>query len=689
MESKSKITKREFEEELLHAEQTTADIIELLKNEVEVRDEQARNVTDDREYFIDYFREMHQDEREDWLQFEHYKLKRYDKSVQAIQKLGRQLNQPYFGKVGFKEDRKEERKFYIGIYSLMKDFVPVIIDWRAPICSLYYESEPGEASYSPASGEKKGLLTEKKRFTFKDGHLASAANINLPSDDDFLREILSENASDRLKVIVASLQKDQNRIVRDFVDGVHIIAGCAGSGKSSVAMHKIAFIMYSFRDRLKDKDIVVLSPNSIFSAYISHILPDLGEENVTSLTQEELIGNILLPYGISCPGRDNSMERMLTDEGSAVSDSVKFKNSSLFLKLLDRYASYFATHCFNAVDLEYEDGDGGGVREYRIKKEDLDYLFHVTFEDVPVTGRIDAMLSRILVKNHISNEETVASIRQSLESMIADIRFDDIYRGMFTNTDFREFIPAEMAKNLGDFEKYLLPQPGWEDAVGMAYLVTRLAGADDDRNIFYLFCDEAQDLSPAMLGVIKACYGKANMLFAGDLHQNVFANSEDYAGIIKNTFPGKHFKKYELNVNYRSTKQISEFAAGRSGRANEISCVREGGDPVVIKAGSDEEFIGAVESWIASVENSDYERCAVLTASKSEAESLLERCEIPAGMPRGKLSFMPVYLAKGLEFDSVLVLNRGLAMEELDAKLGTNMFYTAATRAMHELTVIE
>ncbi|MBP1588100.1 MAG: hypothetical protein ILO53_06860, partial [Clostridia bacterium] len=508
MESNTKITKQEFEEELLHAEQTTADIIELLKNEVEIRDEQAKNVTDDREYFIDYFREMHQDEREDWLQFEHYKLKRYDKSVQTIQKLGRQLNQPYFGKVGFKEERKDERKFYIGIYSLMKDFVPVIIDWRAPICSLYYESEPGEASYVPASGEKKGLLTEKKRFTFRDGHLASAANINLPSDDEFLHEILSENASDHLKVIVASLQKDQNRIVRDFVDGVHIIAGCAGSGKSSVAMHKIAFIMYSFRDKLKDKDIVVLSPNSIFSAYISHILPDLGEENVNSLTQEELIENILLPYNISYSKRDNSMERMLTDEGFSVSDSVKFKNSSLFMKLLDRYASYYATHCFHAEDLEYEDGNDSGVREYRIKKEDLDYLFHVTFEEVPVTGRIEAMVSRIIVKNHISNEDTVASIRQSLEAMMSDISFEEIYRGMFTSEDFREFIPADMAAGLGDYEKHLLPVLGWEDAVGMAYLVTRLAGANDEKNIFYLFCDEAQDLSPAMLGIIKACYGR-------------------------------------------------------------------------------------------------------------------------------------------------------------------------------------
>lgn len=689
MESNSKITKQEFEEELLHAEQTTADIIELLKNEVEIRDEQAKNVTDDREYFIDYFREMHQDEREDWLQFEHYKLKRYDKSVQTIQKLGRQLNQPYFGKVGFKEEHRDERKFYIGIYSLMKDFVPVIIDWRAPICSLYYESEPGEASYTPASGEKKGLLTEKKRFTFKDGHLASAANINLPSDDEFLHEILSENASDRLKVIVQSLQKDQNRIVRDFVDGVHIIAGCAGSGKSSVAMHKIAFIMYSFRDKLKDKDIVVLSPNNIFSAYISHILPDLGEDNVFSLTQEELIDNILLPYEITCSSRDTSMERMLTDDGSSVSDSVKFKNSGLFLKLLDRYASFFATHCFTAADLEYENGDVGGVREYRIKKEDLDYLFHVTFEDVPVTGRIDAMLGRIITKNHISNEETIDFIKASLESMICEIRFDDIYRAMYTNAEFREFIPSEMAEMLGDFERHLLPSFGWEDAVGIAYLITRLAGSDDEKNVFYLFCDEAQDLSPAMLAIIKSCYGKANMLFAGDLHQNVFANSEDYADVIKKTFPGKHFKKYELNVNYRSTKQISEFATGRSGRTNEISCVREGRDPAVIKTVSESDYVGAVENWIRSVAASDYERCAVLAASMRETENMLEKCEIPADIAKGKLNFMPVYLAKGLEFDAVLLLNRGGEMEKLDAKLGTNMFYTAATRAMHDLTVIE
>ncbi len=691
MDFKSRLTDEEFSEELAHAEETTNDILALLNSEVASRNERAKDVTGSREYFIDYFREMHNDEREDWLQFEYAKLKQYDKSVQTIQKLGRQLAQPYFGKVVFQENGKQAKKFYIGIYSLMKNYLPAVIDWRAPVSSLYYESEPGEASYTPASGEKKGILSQKRRFTWREGNLAAAANISLPNDDEFLREILSENSSDHLKVIVQSLQKDQNMIVRDFVDGVHVIAGCAGSGKSSVAMHKIAFIMYSFREKLKNKNIVVLSPNVAFSNYISHILPDLGEDNVFSLTQEELVEGILIPHGIQYSKRDNSMERMLTEEGTLLADNTRFKNSSVFLRILDKYAAYYATHCFKADDIEFENGDSGGVREYRLKKEDLDYLFNVEFDDVPVAERVDAIMGRITVKNHISNEDTIKVIRSALTAMLPEFDYERIYRSMFTNEEFRnDYLTGELAQAAEKLPDYNIPVLTWEDAVAAAYLVTKLTGAgEDDGSVFYLFCDEAQDLSPAMLGIIKACYGKAHMLFAGDLNQNVFANSEDYAEMIRKTFAGKHFKKYELKVNYRSTKEISEFAREISGRKDEMSCVRTGKKPEVIKVGSEKEAVEAVNAWVEKIRNSKYERCCVLAASKSESDRFLEMCDIPGDLPRGMLHFLPVYLAKGLEFDAVLVLNVGGSMQKLDEKLGTNMLYTAATRAMHELCVIE
>ena len=693
MSEKTKLTKEEFDSEVAHSEEIVSVILNQMKAMAETIDSQKEDVLRDRQYFIDFFREMHADERNDWLQYEHSNLTKYDKSQQNLRKLSKQLASPYFGKVIF-NDGGREKVYYIGIYSLFNDYLPVIIDWRAPVSSLYYESEPGEASYTAKAGEKKGLLTQKRRFAWTDGVLTAAQNINMPSDDEFLREILAENASDRLKVIASSLQKDQNKIIRDMIDGVHIIAGCAGSGKSSVAMHKIAYIMYSQRDRIAGRDIVVLSPNNSFSAYISHILPDLGEDNVVSMTQEQFIRDILDGRNIKYSERENSIERMLADEEGKLVETVKFKNSAKFLELLNKYIVYYESHCFKAADIIYQTGDSGGAKEYKIRAEDLDFLFNVELSGLPVATRLNSLGDIIITKNHILDEEAIRQIRSSIESMVQAVTDEAIYRGFYTNRDFAEYLGPEYAEITAKFDEFNTPVLMFEDAVAIAYLVTKINDPSEDANVFYLFCDEAQDLSPVMLSIIKERYDRANMLFAGDIAQNVFANSDDYADLIKSTFKGKNFKKYELNVNYRSTKQISEFAKARTGRENEISCVRDGTEPTVINVSDGEgdtyaNTVTELNKWLKKTAESDYARCCVVTASDSEGKKLLEAADIPADLPRGKISFMPVYLAKGLEFDSVLLLNVGGSMVESDAKLGTNMFYTAATRAMHELTVLE
>ena len=693
MSEKTRLTKEEFEAEAAHSEEIVSIIVDQMKAMSETIDSQKEDVLRDRQYFIDFFREMHADERNDWLQFEHANLTKYDKSQQNLKKLSKQLASPYFGKVIF-NDGGNDKVYYIGIYSLFNNYLPVVIDWRAPVSSLYYESEPGEASYTARTGEKNGLLKQKRRFGWTNGVMTDARNINMPSDDEFLREILSENASDKLKVIASSLQKDQNKIIRDTVDGVHVIAGCAGSGKSSVAMHKIAYLMYSLRDRIAGRDIVVLSPNSAFSAYISNILPDLGEENVLSMTQEEFICDILDGYKIQYSERDNSIERMLDDRDGTLVETVKFKNSALFLELLDKYIRYYESHCFKAADIFYELGDSGGAKEYRIKKEDLEYLFNVEYAGLSVAARINAIESVLLTKNQILDEEVAAYIKNSVEGMVSALTKDAIYRGFYTDKGFAESLGEKYADTVANFDKYNTEVFTFEDAVAIAYLITKIDEPVEDSNVFYLFCDEAQDLSPVMLSIIKDRYCSANMLFAGDIAQNVFANSDDYAELIKESFKGRNFKKYELNVNYRSTKQISEFAKSRTGRQNEVSCVRDGAEPEVINVskmqGDVQENVNAeLDRWLKKVSESDYVRCCVVTASGAESKKLLEAAHIPEGMLRGKVSFMPVYLAKGLEFDSVLLLNVGGSMVKCDETLGTNMFYTGATRAMHELTVLE
>lgn len=680
----NKVTQEEIEIEQQFAKNVSAALVEEIEKATGILAKDREKVLDDRAYFIDYFREMHKDEREDWLQFEHANLKKYDNTKVEIERNVRLLNSPYFGKVAFNSDRLHKLKnYYIGIY----DFANYIIDWRAPVSALYYESEVGKTSYQAPAGEMTGELMDKKRFRFENGELKNVSNINLPSDDEFLTGILSENSSDYLKVIVSSLQKDQNKIVRDFVDGVHVIAGCAGSGKSSIAMHKIAYILYAFREKIQGKGIAILSPNDAFEAYISHILPELGETNVNTITQERLIDMFTADIETEFLTREQSTEKMLTSKENIVLENVKFKNSEDFKTLIDLFTNWYESNCFNPRDIILsKTDDEAGIKNMRINADNLRVLFYDNLSDYPVLKRPEVLISHILTRLHANDDELENRLRAEIYSMILPFDVVNLYNEVFENETFYATLPDDFKSRIGDIRCFNLKPYVWEDRVAIAYIKLKLHPGEYDSNVFYFFCDEAQDLSPVMIGLLKECYGTSHILFAGDLAQNVFCNTADYADMIKKEFSGKHFKKYELNTNYRSTKQISEFACARTGRTNENSAVRTGDEVRIIKGDGTAAEIAS--KWLREINETTCERVAVLTMTKGEADSLYAETELPENL-RVRPYFLPVYLAKGLEFDAVLIVNKDGKMESEDKRLGTNMFYTACTRAMHSLTVIE
>lgn len=681
----TKLTEKDYNEEFQYAEDTSNTLLKIIKEETETLDINREKVLDDRAYFIDYFREMHKDEREDWLQMEHNNVKNYDLTKTSIERYGKMLACPYFGKVVFKDEKTgKETASYLGLYGVSYDYKNWVIDWRAPVSNLYYECEPGKCSYKVPVGEKSGELLQKRRFSFENGKLKIAQNIAMPSDDDFLTEMLSENSSDHLKAIVSTLQADQNKIIRDSVGGVHVISGCAGSGKSSIAMHKIAYIIYNFRDKLRDSEIYVLSPNEAFAEYISNILPELGENNVHTFTQEELIESLTSGCEIQFSTRDESTERMLSDPNPNVLKSVKFKNSETFRKIVECYSKWFEQNFFKAQNAYFSTEIADD--ELHIRAKDLDTLFYQYFDDIPLNKRIERIVDLIVKKNHIVDEEIPLDLTSQLEDMCASLDFRDVYKRLFFDEDFKNSLPEELLEECGDLAQYWLDVPMWEDRVAVAYLMLMIYGTPDSK-VFYLFCDESQDLSPILIRIIKECYLSAHFLFAGDLSQNVFANNADYALAICQAFPEKNFKKYELNVNYRSTKQISEYACKRTGRTNEISVVRTGDEPDIIKANG-ENVAELAGKWLASVNEMGYERVCVITTTKAEADQIKLDIELPE-MLKVNPFFLPVYLAKGLEYDAVLLVNADGKMENMDKRFGTNMFYTGCTRAMHKLTIIE
>ena len=682
MENTENYVDAEFQTEYEYASRVTEILLRQIEEENMSLVQRREKVVDDRRYFADYFNEMKEDERNDWLQNEHSNLKSYDISKTELAKLARQLSEPYFACVDFAEDGKEAKKIYIGVGNVMHDFKLYVYDWRAPVASLYYECETGRSEYVAPCGTVCGEVLSKKKFTFQNGRLVNVAEINMPSDDEFLVSVLKKHADGKMKTIIDSLQKEQNRIVRDFIDGVHVIQGCAGSGKTSVALHKIAYIMYSFREKLKNSDILILSPNRVFSSYIANVLPDLGEDNVTQMTQESFIKLITEDCGLKYADRARSTERILITMDEDLIRSARFKNSGLFKQIMDKYCMYFEKNCFMPEPLFLdEEGD-----EF-ISEEDLEFLFYSEFDTAEVLQRPQLMIKYIARKNRIKDPAVIDELENQLYNMITTCNISHIYSDMFNDSAFFESLPDEMKSEAGNLSKYQVFPYTWEDGCAVAYLRIKLAGLEKPDNVFYFFADEAQDLSPIMLAVIKSAYGNSDMLFAGDNAQNVFCCGDDYAENIKNIFSSKHFKKYNLNTNYRSTAEIAEFACDVSGMPRDVSCIRRGSAPEVIKRSEGRTLAEYVQDWILKSEASGCVTGAVICASAAEADNLSIEVQFPENMSMD-VRFLPVYIAKGLEYDSVLVINENDSMKKKDAVLGTNMLYTACTRALHELTVI-
>lgn len=424
-----------------------------------------------------------------------------------------------------------------------------------------------------------------------------------------------------------------------------------------------------------------MSPNSSFSSYIANVLPDLGEDNVSQLTQEELIKAIAYDCGFSYADRGTSFERVLASMDERLIAAMKLKNSRLFKRILDLYCKYFERTCFRPKPLFLdEDGD-----EF-VTAEDLDFLFHSEFETSEVMKRPPLMVKYIARKNRIKDKDVLDELENQIYDMLSTCDFTQIYSGIYNDKAFFDSLDSEIKETVGEFGKYQVLPYAWEDGCAVAYLRIILAGLEQPENVFYFFADEAQDLSPVMLGVIKAAYGSADMLFAGDFAQNVFCCGEDYTESIKYNFVGKHYKKYELSVNYRSTKEISDFAGSEAGFERDISCIRRGPEPELIRASGN--VAEQVSEWIKRMDEMGFVSAAVICTSRVEADNLAIDTVLPCHM-KLNVRFLPVYIAKGLEYDCVLVINKDGEMRSKDKILNTNMLYTAYTRAMHCLAVIE
>ena len=596
------------------------------------------------------------------------------------------LDSPYFGRVDFIYDGDDEPEvFYIGIGSFApkKGSVPLIYDWRAPVSSLFYDYDSGEASYEAPGGEMQGEITSKWQYKIRKGKLVYAFESDVKIDDEVLREELSASGDTKLKNIIRTIQKEQNEIIRNTKDRVLVIQGVAGSGKTSVALHRIAYLLYHDRRNLRSENVLILSPNSVFSDYISHVLPELGEEPIREMSLDTFAYKKLNDTVNDCEDRYDRLERLLaggSDEGYQKKQSREFMDS-LYGYVME-------------LEAELMDFDKVSLKGFGKSAQEIQTLFYEKFTEFPLLKRMDA------VREYIVDEyETLTGKELSQEE---DDRMRIIFDKMYETKDiyilYSRFLAEQGLKPL-PHRRYEQRCLAYEDVYPMLYLKLLLTGSGKDASIRHLVIDEMQDysyLQYEILGMLFAC----PMTILGDKAQTMDTRIQDVTKFLPSIF-GKHIRRIEMNKSYRNTEPIAAYAASLTGETDAELFARDG-DAVEMRDFFSKEDILAFAADTFAKEADTTETAALLFLTEAEAKNAYRRLVelfTERGLSKEQLSYIDrnsnyfhtgltvttFYLAKGLEFETVYAVTD---KEKTDA-LTNQARYIMATRAMHRLYVCE
>lgn len=656
-------------------------------------------------------------------------------TINTIKKLEKLKFSPYFGRVDFVEDDESNiEQIYVGSGSLINENYDMLIyDWRSPVCSLYYEHEIGKASYVCLEGEIKGDISLKRQFNILNGKMEYMFNNSLKINDDMLQKILSKSSDEKMKTIVNSIQMDQNKIIRDEDNGLLIVQGPAGSGKTSIALHRAAYILYRYGSRgINAENIVIFSPNDIFNDYISEILPELGEDNIFQTTFMEY-SQKLIDNNMKLESSSDQMEYLLSGirnrEYELRKNCINFKGSEEFAEIIKRYVKYLETSGVSFTDMKY--------KEWLIlSEEDLKSRFYDSYCKWPINYRfveiyedINEILKGIqkerasevedeIIENNeddgfddpkaVSRLKVMKEFKAFKEKIKQTLSLDvfDLYKKLmrdktlFKNLSDGIKLPSNIEDIMRQGLKYI--ESGviqYEDIAPIVYLKNAMGMCKDMSNIKYVIVDEAQDYSPFQYNILKQIFKKAGFTVLGDISQSInpCANTLDY-NIIADIFKDKKSCIIKLNKSYRSTKEITEFTKAILGNVEIDGVARDGEKPLVVKVKNEEDRIDTLIKDVVKLKLSKMDSIGIIcrTASKaSKLYNIIKKCsdfevtlikkddiEFKQG-----INIMPSYLAKGLEFDAVIVYDAD-ALEYKDES-ERKLFYTVCTRALHVLHLYE
>ena len=596
------------------------------------------------------------------------------------------LDSPFFGRVDFCYDGDDEPEiFYIGIgnFAERPGELPLIYDWRSPVSGLFYDFDRGPASYLAPGGEMTGEICSKWQYKIRDGKMIYGFESDVKIDDDILKAELGSNGEVQLKNIIRTIQKEQNAIIRNTKDRILVIQGAAGSGKTSVALHRIAYLLYHDRQNLKSSNILILSPNGVFSDYISHILPELGEENIQEMSFDLFAYRKLQDTAADCEDRCDQIEREMRDPKAA--ERFALKQSQAFVDQIEGFALELEDELMNFSDVSY--------KSFVKSESEIITLFYDKFADIPLLSRMDAV-----AETFIDEIETLLNRDLPEEERIPLIeKFRKMYETMDFYVLYNRFLKKEGYQTLPrrPLEKRKLR---YEDVYPVLYLKYRLSRQAERSNIKHLVIDEMQDYSRLQYLIIRRMFS-CKMTILGDRAQTMADQQQDVLQFLPGIF-GKDLRRIEMRKSYRNTVEIASYAANLIG-VTDPELFERHGMPVLERDVTDLE--AALREAVDTLfpDEKTYETAAVIVPDEKTAERaylilreiLAEKdfdCEKRLSwLNRDSSSFKKgltvttFYLAKGLEFDQVF----SIFPKDEKREMMMQAQYIAATRALHELRV--
>ncbi|WP_019637766.1 HelD family protein [Paenibacillus fonticola] len=605
-----------------------------------------------------------------------------EKAVDKRRKLRKLVEAPYFGRVDFVPDGHEKGDaYYIGVHAFSEEDSQenLIYDWRSPVASMFYDYNAGRAEYSAPAGVVEGKIALKRQFKIKGQTMEYMIESSMNINDEVLQKELSQTSDEKMRNIVATIQKEQNVIIRNEHSCELIIQGVAGSGKTSVALHRIAFLLYRFKGTLTSDNILIISPNKVFADYISNVLPELGEENIVQIGIEELASREL--KGICEFQTFNEQVTELTDSRNEGNESlierIRYKASMDFVQKLDRFAAHIRDNDFVPADLN--------IDNVRIDKADILSAYEAA-GNVPIKQKLEKTAAVIAgsardedggrVKPAAANK-----IKTAIKRMFKSLNLLAIYKEFYHFIGKAELFKLKKARMLE-----------FSDVFPLVYLKILVEGVNSFDAVKHILVDEMQDYTPVQYAVISRLF-TCKKTILGDSSQSVNPYSSSSITEIKKVFPGAD--TVELLKSYRSTIEIINFARHIDPNSRIVPIERHGYHPRIKSSDSRAGELTDVKQAVMEFLDSDHRSLGIVCKTQAQAERIYEEIKdihkdiyllnFSSEQFHEGIMVTSCHMAKGLEFDHVIVPFVDVSNYKTD--MDRSLLYIACTRAMHVLTL--